>query len=109
VKTKIKNLGKKKCINLLLSSKTQRYTSSLLKSLHLPFTSHSSPPLPLLLFHLPQKHCLMNIKGTVCRNQDGHFINIGLEIIISEEVLVIACLEGDSMFYYQAFSSSCYS
>lgn len=47
--------------------------------------------------HLDQKailqnvkeHCLMGIKGTVRRNQDGHFIhaNIDLDIIITEEVL----------------------
>ena len=46
--------------------------------------------------HLDQKailqnvkeHCLMGIKGTVRRNQDGHFIhaNIDLDIIITEEV-----------------------
>ena len=34
-----------------------------------------------------QEHCLMGIKGTVRRNQDGHFIhaNIDLDIIITEE------------------------
>lgn len=36
-----------------------------------------------------QEHCLMGIKGTVRRNQDGHFIhaNIDLDIIITEEVI----------------------
>lgn len=35
-----------------------------------------------------KEHCLMGIKGTVRRNQDGHFIhaNIDLDIIITEEV-----------------------
>ncbi|CAI8048523.1 N6-adenosine-methyltransferase non-catalytic subunit, partial [Geodia barretti] len=34
-----------------------------------------------------KEHCLMGIKGTVRRNQDGHFIhaNIDLDIIITEE------------------------
>ncbi len=38
-----------------------------------------------------KEHCLMGIKGTVRRNQDGHFIhaNIDLDIIITEEVGVV--------------------
>ena len=34
-----------------------------------------------------KEHCLMEIKGTVHRNQDGHFIhaNIDLDIIMTEE------------------------
>ena len=45
-----------------------------------------SPPLSLF-----QEHCLMGIKGTVRRNQDGHFIhaNIDLDIIITEEVRML--------------------
>ena len=40
-----------------------------------------------LSLFLSQEHCLMGIKGTVRRNQDGHFIhaNIDLDIIITEE------------------------
>ncbi|XP_003389688.1 PREDICTED: methyltransferase-like protein 14 homolog [Amphimedon queenslandica] len=39
------------------------------------------------IFQHTKEHCLMGIKGTVRRNQDGHFIhaNIDLDIIISEE------------------------
>ena len=35
-----------------------------------------------------KEHCLMGIKGTVRRNQDGHFIhaNIDLDVIVTEEV-----------------------
>ena len=35
-----------------------------------------------------KEHCLMGIRGTVRRNQDGHFIhaNVDLDIIITEEV-----------------------
>ena len=49
-----------------------------------------SPSLSLSLPPSLQEHCLMGIKGTVRRNQDGHFIhaNIDLDIIISEEVLL---------------------
>ena len=38
-----------------------------------------------------KEHCLMGIKGTVRRNQDGHFIhaNIDLDIIITEEVATV--------------------
>lgn len=39
------------------------------------------------VFQNTKEHCLMGIKGTVRRNQDGHFIhaNIDLDIIITEE------------------------
>jgi mRNA (2'-O-methyladenosine-N6-)-methyltransferase len=40
------------------------------------------------IFQHTKEHCLMGIKGTVRRNQDGHFIhaNIDLDIIITEEL-----------------------
>ena len=36
----------------------------------------------------------MGIKGTVRRNQDGHFIhaNVDLDIIITEEVILYVCM-----------------
>jgi N6-adenosine-specific RNA methylase IME4 len=39
------------------------------------------------IFHHTKEHCLMGIKGTVRRNQDGHLIhaNVDVDIIISEE------------------------
>lgn len=39
------------------------------------------------IFHHTKEHCLMGIKGTVRRNQDGHLIhtNIDTDIIIAEE------------------------
>jgi N6-adenosine-specific RNA methylase IME4 len=40
------------------------------------------------VFHHTKEHCLMGIKGTVRRNQDGHLIhaNVDTDIIISEEL-----------------------
>ena len=40
-----------------------------------------------------KEHCLMGIRGTVRRNQDGHFIhaNIDLDVIVTEEVCTEAC------------------
>jgi len=40
-----------------------------------------------LIFQHTKEHCLMGIKGTVRRNQDGHLIhaNIDTDVIISEE------------------------
>lgn len=42
---------------------------------------------PKAIMQNSKEHCLMGIKGTVRRNQDGHFIhaNIDLDIIITEE------------------------
>jgi len=39
------------------------------------------------IFHHTKEHCLMGIRGTVRRNQDGHLIhaNVDTDVIISEE------------------------
>ena len=50
-----------------------------------PGNAHHMEPRAIL--QNTKEHCLMGIKGTVRRNQDGHFIhaNIDLDIIITEE------------------------
>jgi hypothetical protein len=47
----------------------------------------STPTNPKSIFHHTKEHCLMGIKGTVTRNQDGHIVhaNIDTDVIISEE------------------------
>ena len=52
---------------------------------HNPGNAHHREPKAIL--QNTKEHCLMGIKGTVRRNQDGHFIhsNIDLDIIITEE------------------------
>lgn len=42
---------------------------------------------PKSIFQSTKEHCLMGIKGTVKRNQDGNFIhsNVDLDVIVSEE------------------------
>lgn len=53
------------------------------ESLHLqPIPTNSKQ-----IFHHTKEHCLMGIKGTVRRNQDGHVIhaNVDTDVIISEE------------------------
>lgn len=78
----LRKWGYRRCEDIIWV-KTNRQDSASTKQIHaLTSTEHN-------VFQHTKEHCLMGIKGTVRRSQDGHLINanIDTDIIISEEPL----------------------